>query len=125
MWDFDVGALPVVDDAGRLVGIITDRDICLAGVTHGRASSERVVSVVMAREVLSCAPDEPMGVLVDKMRRHQVRRLPIMDGGRLVGIVSLIDLALAAARGDVGLSFEEVCRTLAAIGENRAGRGAR
>ena len=124
MWDCDLGCLPVVDDAGQVVGMVTDRDICMAALTRGQALHEIPVPVAMAKEVLSCPPDATLVEAEEVMRSGQVRRLPVVDSeGCLVGIVSLNDLALLAER-EVGrknrdLSAQEITATLAAISAPR------
>lgn len=124
MWDCDIGCLPVLDDAGQVVGMVTDRDICMAALTRGQPLHEIPVSVAMAKEVLSCAPDASLIEAEKVMRSAQVRRLPVIDSeGALVGIVSLNDLALLAeheiGRKNRDLSAQEVTATLAAISAPR------
>ena len=120
MWDSDIGCLPVMDAAGEVVGMVTDRDMCMAAFTRGERLQDIPVSVAMAKEVLSCSPDATLVEAEEVMRSGQVRRLPVIDSdGCLVGIVSLNDLALLAER-EVGrknrdLSAQEVTATLAAI----------
>src|SRR5688572_16421717 len=124
MWDCDIGCLPVLDAAGQVVGMVTDRDICMAALTCGQALHEIPVSVAMAKEVLSCPPDATLIEAEEIMRSGQVRRLPVIDSDAcLVGIVSLNDLARLAGheigRKNRDLSAQEVTATLAAIGEPR------
>jgi len=120
MWDCDIGCLPVLDVAGQVVGMVTDRDICMAAFTRGERLQDIPVSIAMAKEVLSCSPDATLVEGEEVMRSGQVRRLPVIDSdGRLVGIVSLNDLALLAeheiGRKNRDLSAHEVTATLAAI----------
>jgi CBS domain-containing protein len=123
MWEKDCGAIPVVDDQGRTVGIVTDRDICMAGYTQGKPLSEIPVSVAAARSLVTALPDEHVDMLEARMQGAQVRRVPVLDGdGRPVGIVSMSDIARhvsLARRGD-GLAVDAVARTLAAISQPRA-----
>jgi CBS domain-containing protein len=120
MWDCDIGCLPVLDGTGQVVGMITDRDICMAAFTRGERLQDIPVSIAMAKEVLSCSPDATLVEAEEVMRSGQVRRLPVIDSDScLVGIVSLNDLALLAER-EIGrknrdLSAQEVTATLAAI----------
>ncbi len=124
MWEADCGALPVVDSAGQLVGIITDRDICMAAYTRGAPLWQIPVSSTMARGVYSVSEDDSVDSVEALMRRAQVRLVPVLDGGgQLKGIVSMNDLARHAHRsgfhkGD-GLSGDHVVQTLAAICESR------
>jgi CBS-domain-containing membrane protein len=97
MADGDRGALPVLDDIGRVIGMVTDRDICLAAYRLGRPLAEISVRSTMSSRVYSCGPEDPLGLAEQLMRQHQVRRLPVVDpDGRPVGVLSLTDLARAA-----------------------------
>lgn len=120
MWDCDIGCVPVVSGDGQVVGMITDRDICMAALTRGQPLQSIPVSIAMAKEVLSCSPDATLVEAEEIMRSGQVRRLPVVDSdGSLVGIVSLNDLARLAeqeiGRKNRDLSAQEVAATLAAI----------
>jgi CBS domain-containing protein len=95
MWEGDCGALPVTDERGKLVGVITDRDICIAGATRSRTEGEIPVQDVISRALYTCAPGDDVRVVLETMRAQKVRRLPVVDhAGRLAGIVSLHDIAL-------------------------------
>lgn len=120
MREEDVGAVPVVEGR-RVVGMITDRDICLAAERTNRPLSEQRVSRVMSRAVHTCLPDEPIIDVEERMRRRQVRRLPVTDEDRrLLGILSLNDIALASRNvREGGITRDEVARTLAGICEHR------
>jgi predicted transcriptional regulator len=124
MWERDCGAIPVVDGAGRLVGIITDRDICMAAYTRGRTLDDLRVAEVMARDVIACRPDESIETAKIRMTEWQVRRIPVVDhDGTVVGVLSLNDLARHAVqagrrRGGVDRLLVE---TLAAICAPREG----
>lgn len=123
MWEGDVGAIPVVDAERRLIGLITDRDICMAAYTQGCGLAARSVGGVMSQEVYTCRPGDSVAFVEEQMRRHQVRRLPVVDDGRLVGIVSLNDLALTAGKRRVfktgRVTLAGVATTLARICEHR------
>jgi CBS domain-containing protein len=94
MWEGDCGALPVVDHAGRVVGMLTDRDICMAAYTRGQPLAEISVSSVMSASVCSCRPGDSLRSLMDTMVANQVRRVPVVDDTQhVVGIVSLSDIA--------------------------------
>jgi len=119
MWEGDCGVIPVVDKAGRLAGILTDRDICMACYTQGKAPREIAVSSVMAEEVVTCRPDDSLEVVERSLGQHQIRRAPVVDDtSRPVGVVSLNTLARHAATIDDGMDHGVVL-TLAAIGEPR------
>lgn len=97
MWEADCGAIPVVDQQGKLVGMLTDRDVCMAAYTRGLTLAELGVHSAMSEHPFSCTPEEPLTTLLSLMTTHQVRRVPVVsEGGRLVGIVSLADVARLA-----------------------------
>jgi CBS domain-containing protein len=120
MWQCDIGCLAVLDGQGRVVGMVTDRDVCMAAMMEGKALHEIPVSRAMSKEVHCCAPSDSLIAAEEQMRSQQVRRLPVLDGdSRLVGMVSLNDLAREAER-NVGrkgraVSAEEITVTLAAV----------
>jgi CBS domain-containing protein len=91
MREFDVGAIPIVDD-GHLVGMITDRDLVVRGIAEKHPGSTAVTEV-MSRDLVTLSPDDSVQKAADMMARHQIRRLPVVENGRLVGIVALGDLA--------------------------------
>ena len=100
MWDHDIGALPVVDDGGRVIGMITDRDICMAAYTRGQPLAEMFVGDVMSTKVVTCVDTATDKEAARLMASGQIRRIPVVDANRnVVGIVSLNDLALAMRRG--------------------------
>jgi CBS domain-containing protein len=96
MWDTDCGILPVVEQ-GTLVGIVTDRDICIALATRNARAAAMKVSEVAGRPVWTCGPDAGPHAALEAMKAHRVRRLPVVDvEGKLVGVISMNDLVLAA-----------------------------
>lgn len=115
MWDKDCGIVPVVDSSARVLGLLTDRDVCMAAWSQGRALSELRAADAMSKQVAACAPGDEIENALAILRERQVRRLPVTDArGRLVGLLSLNDAARAAsAKGE--LSFQAVASTLAAI----------
>jgi len=93
----NVGILPVVDVEKRVLGMITDRDICLAMANATRLPTQMYVEKVMSRRVFSCGPDEDLDSALRTMQGHKVRRLPVVDGeGRLQGILSMDDVVVVA-----------------------------
>ena len=95
MWMRDCGVLPVVDDKGQVVGMITDRDVCIATGCRRRDPATILVSEVMRRQVYSCLPDADLCEALQIMQQKQVRRLPVIDSaGKLCGVLSLDDVAL-------------------------------
>ncbi len=130
MWEHDLGCLAVVsesDGAAKVIGMITDRDVCMAALMQGKALHEIPVAMAMSKEVVSCAPNDSLIAAEERMRAAQLRRLPVIDAdSHLVGIVSLNDLAREAER-NVGrkgraVSAEEVTVTLAAVTRARKDR---
>ncbi len=117
LWTGDCGALPVVTGEGRrVVGMLTDRDICMAAWIQGRALSEIPVEVAMAPEVVTCLPEEDVANVLSRLRERHVRRLPVVDdANQLLGIVSLVDIARAAENLGLLLTRGEVASTLVAI----------
>lgn len=103
----NLGALPVTDDSGRLRGILTDRDIVLRCVASGSDPRTLEVREIMSRGVVTAAPGTEISEAARLMRGDQVRRLPVVEGGKLVGMLSLADMArrcdmeAAAALADI------------------------
>jgi CBS domain-containing protein len=114
MWENDFGCVPVVEGDFKVVGMLTDRDICMAAYTQGASLHGMQVSSAMSREVFSCLSSDDVTTAQREMRSHRVRRLPVLGAdGRLVGIISLSDIARAAQRD--GAVKAEVADTLAAV----------
>jgi CBS domain-containing protein len=120
MWEHDCGAIPVVSDEGRVIGIVTDRDTCMAAYTRGKRLSEIPVGEAMSPDLISCHEDDSVTSVQTLMRDHRVRRLPVLDdAGCLSGMISLNDLARAAYGPRKGVRKDGISRTLAAISEHR------
>jgi CBS domain-containing protein len=123
MWERDCGVVPVtVSDEGAecVVGIITDRDVCMAAYTQGRALTEVLVSTAMSRVVQTCKPDDRIGNALRLMASARIHRLPVVDeSGRLVGLLSFADVAREEARCHKVVSAEELATTLEAISTPR------
>lgn len=84
----------LVAEAGRLTGVLTDRDIVIRTVAEGRDPASVTVGEVCSTDVIAVSPDDDSDHAVRLMREKAVRRLPVVDGGRLVGVVSIGDLAM-------------------------------
>lgn len=124
MWDEDCGAVPLVDADGRLVGIVTDRDICMAAYTQGRRLEDIPLHATMASNVLVCHIDDSVETAEQLMREGQVRRVPVIDNdGRPVGMISMADLAQALAKGKA-LTGRGLVETVSAISVPRADHAA-
>ena len=107
MREGDFGSMPVVDD-GRLVGILTDRDIVVRGVAEGLDPTVARVGDVASRTPVAVAPDQDLDEAVELMAEHRVRRLPVVDDGRLVGVVSQADVALEAKEKKTGEVVQQI-----------------
>jgi CBS domain-containing protein len=123
MWDQDIGFVPVVGDSGTVIGVVTDRDACMAAYTRGLPLTAIRVEDAMTREIETCAPGSDLKIALALMRETRVRRLPIVDAdGGLVGVLSIGDLARIAEdmlrRGDRELACD-AAMTVAAICEPR------
>jgi len=122
MWNWDCGALPVVDE-GRLRGIVTDRDLCMALLFKGVSpTAVTIAEVVDGGPVFSCSADDDVTAALELMRRHQVHRLPVVEGERLVGMLSLNDVILEAREGnghDGGPTYHQVIATLQGVCAHR------
>jgi len=125
MWECDIGSIPVVDREHRVVGMITDRDICMAAYFQDRPLSEIQVQQAMASTIVACRPDDDVKTAERLMRDKQVRRIPVIDrDGHLLGVMSVNDLARKAA-SDRHLSSPQVgeagvVTTMAAIAAPRS-----
>ena len=116
MWENDCGAVPIVDTDDRPIGMITDRDICMAGYTQGMQYWQIPVATAASKTIFSVHPSDSLQTAEEMMRAHQVRRLVVTnDRGQLVGILSLGDLARHAGRRADDVSVDEVAQTLSGV----------
>ncbi len=120
MWDYDCGILPVVKDGGRVVGLITDRDICMAAAINKRNLSNIAVEDVISGKVYSASADDDVRTALETMQDRRVRRLPVVAAdGTLEGMLSLSDVVLWAKEGKdteaPDLSYVDVVDTYRAI----------
>jgi CBS domain-containing protein len=115
MLDADCGILPVVED-GKLVGVVTDRDMFIALATRDARASDLTVGQVAGTQVFSCEPDDDVHAALATMKQHRVRRLPVEGFGHtVVGIVSMNDILMAAGprkavrNDEVVETFQSIC----------------
>jgi CBS domain-containing protein len=115
MLDGDCGILPVVAD-GKLVGVVTDRDMYIALATRNKRASEIAVREVVQTPVYTCGPDDELQTALETMKQHCVRRLPVEGfGGTIMGIVSMNDIVLASGPrkpvrdGEVVSTLQAIC----------------
>lgn len=130
MWDTDCGVLPVLNGEGQVLGMITDRDICMACATKNRAPSELTVGDTVSGKTYRCKMSDDVHTVMDIMKREQVRRLPVVDEeGVLHGLISMNDFILLAGETKAGkappISSEDVAKTLKAISAHRIPVGSR
>jgi len=113
IWEADCGVLPVVGPDSRVVGMITDRDICIAVATKGRTADRISVREVVHDHVHMCLSNDTTATALKTMQTHKVRRLPVVDAdGHLEGIVSLNDIAThagAATPAQIAHTLEGIC----------------
>ena len=124
MWEKDCGVLPVLDVSGKIVGMITDRDICIAVASRNRLASEIPVSDVMSSHVYSCRPDDDIEDALKIMEEGNVLRLPVIsDDGELQGVLTIYSVVLHAgndkSKKSHSLSSERVVGTLKRISGSR------
>lgn len=105
----DVGPLPVVED-GRLVGIVTDRDLVVRVLAEGRDPKSTTVREAASGGLVTVSADDDLVKTLDLLGKHQVRRLPVVEGGRLVGIVAQADVAREVGSAWVGGVVEDISR---------------
>jgi CBS domain-containing protein len=103
----DVGSIPVVDD-DNLIGILSDRDIVTRAVAEGGDPQVVTVGEIATRDVVTVEPGQDLTEALTLMARHQVRRLPVVEDGRLVGMLAQADVAIEAKAKDVGEVVEEI-----------------
>ncbi|MGH2713010.1 MAG: CBS domain-containing protein [Thermoleophilaceae bacterium] len=103
----DCGSIPIVEDA-TLVGIVTDRDIVLRGVAAGRDPKTLPLSEVMSADPITISPEAGVDEASDLMAKHQVRRLPVVEDGRLVGMVVIGQVARRDDHGQTGATLKEI-----------------
>ena len=109
MRDEDVGIAPVVEGS-RLIGTLTDRDIVVRVVAEGRDPKEVTVREVASTNVVTIDPQQGLDDALRLMAQHQVRRLPVVEDGRLVGVIAQADVAEEAKPKKVGELVEEISK---------------
>jgi CBS domain-containing protein len=118
MWDLDCGAVPVLSADGQVAGIITDRDICMAAYTRGQPLSAMSIESAMSKEVHTCGPEDSIGDAMRVMAEKQVRRLPVTEDGKLVGVLTFADIARdIRRRGENPTACVALAHALASISQ--------
>src|SRR5690348_7686913 len=106
----DVGSVPVVDGE-RLIGMLTDRDIVVRGIADGSDPHAVTAGDIASRDIVTIRPDDDLDEALRLMAQHQVRRLPVVDDGHLVGVLAQADVAQEAKEKAVGQLVEEISRS--------------
>lgn len=115
MWEHNCGIVPVLDEAHVVVGVITDRDICIASATRHVPPGTLLVGDVMSQPVHACLAGDPIESALGMMRRFRVHRLPVVEAdGHLTGILSLDDVVLAY-HSSTHMPITPLVETLAAV----------
>ncbi len=113
MWNRNCGALPIVEDGGKVVGIITDRDLFIALGTRNQNASDVPVGEVMDGDLALCTPEDDIRGALTTMAQRQLHRLPVVDNdGSLKGILSIDDIVLQADSNEIK---DDLLNTLKAI----------
>lgn len=116
LWDRNCGILPVLNGEQRVVGVITDRDICIALGTKNRLAGEMTVGEVASGNVFACTPDDEVHTALATMGQGKVRRLPVIGAdGTLKGLLSMDDIVLCSGTGKGEVPHHEVVAILRSI----------
>lgn len=122
MWTADCGIVPITDDTAKLIGVITDRDICIATSTQNKPPSAIQVNELPHGDVYTCRPDDDMRYALRQMRDHHVRRLPVVSAdGILQGMLSIRDVIVSVGKkpelsaADLLETFKGICAREAAL----------
>ena len=105
----DAGMIPVVQDQ-KLVGTVTDRDIALRVVAEGKDPGATTVGEIASKDLVTIGPDQDIGEALGLMANNQIRRLPVVEGETLIGVVAQADVARAADERRVGATVEQISR---------------
>lgn len=122
MWENDCGILPIIKDGKKVIGMITDRDICMAAAMRDTTPSHITVEEVMTGNIYSTTAEEDVADALKMMREHRIRRLPVLNAeGELEGIVSMNDIVLKAKSRNgkkPEIDYADVVKTYQAICEH-------
>ncbi|MEY8350026.1 CBS domain-containing protein [Bacillus cereus] len=107
MKEEDIGMIPVVEN-NQVVGLVTDRDLVVRGIAEKHPGSNKITNV-MTTGIVSVSPNDPIEKATELMAQHQIRRLPVVENGQLVGMLALGDLAIAEKADDqAGFALSEI-----------------
>jgi len=124
MWEVDCGIVPVLTEGGKVVGLVTDRDICMAANFENRNLENIAVKDIISNQVFACSPDDDVQTALKTMQENKVYRLPVVGGdGTLEGLLSLNDIVLKAEdsreKKVPELSYSDVVTTYKSICQHR------
>jgi CBS domain-containing protein len=105
----NAGLIPVVQD-GQLLGTVTDRDIVLRVIAEGKNPASTTVGEIASAEIVTVAPEQDLDEALHLMAKHQVRRLPVVENGRLIGVLAQADVAREGDQREVGETVEQISR---------------
>jgi CBS domain-containing protein len=122
MWKHNCGVLPVIKDGRKVIGLITDRDICMAAVMRDSKPSAVSIEEVMTGQVYSVDPEDNVDQALEAMQEHKVRRLPVINAeGELEGILSMNDVVLHADDAATeSIDYSDIVKTFQAICQHPA-----
>ncbi|MGK0155505.1 MAG: CBS domain-containing protein [Neolewinella sp.] len=122
MWEQDCGFVPVVDGTNTLVGVVTDRDLCMASYMQSAPIASIPVVAVMVPEPVTCGPEDTLVAAMETLAQQQVHRLPVVDSqGVLLGVLSTNDVMQVAEAQPKVVTAASALATLAAISKPRSG----
>ena len=111
MQDRKIGCVPICDNNNSIVGLVTDRDIVLRGVACDKDSKTTPISEIMTSNVCCCNPEDEVYQAENKMSEYQIRRIPVIENNKVIGMLTMGDLAHC----DRELGKQEVCTTIGNI----------
>lgn len=113
MGDNQIGCVPVCEDTGKIVGIVTDRDLILRGVACDKDTKTTPISDIMTKEVIRTSPDTDITEVAEIMAKNQIRRIPVVIDEKVVGIVSLANLAYSndLTNENLGGTLDCICHS--------------
>lgn len=121
MWNHDIGSVPVLSStSGTVIGMVTDRDVCMCAYTKGQRLADLPVRFAMSRTLIAANPDDDIKDVEQLMQQHQIRRIPVVDGDqRIRGIVAFADIARlrSASSKNGGVSEREIATTIHAVSQ--------
>jgi len=110
MRDENVGAIPVLGEDEELAGIVTDRDIVVRAIAEGQDPAECTAEDILSEELHTIEQDADIEAAADLMARHKIRRLPVVEDGTIIGMISLGDISVKSEEGQASEVLEDVSK---------------